>query len=226
MKGRNSWALILFTVSFICLLACPEFASAQSLPRLKPLPPKKNHASAIAAGAGAAAAAAPLSPWQLLPNQPPVLDYVDCGPGSSLLLTDGTVMTADDGCQDWWKLTPDAFGSYVNGTWTQLASLPADYSPLYHSSAVLPDGRVIIEGGEYNFFNGQFHFAWTSQGAIFDPVANTWTSVAPPPFFGGFGPFPQTIGDAQGVVLFDGTFMLANCCTTDQALLDAKTLTW
>ena len=221
MKGRNSWALILLTVSFICLLACPEFVSAQSFPRLKPLPPKKQHVSAIAAGA-AAAPASPLSPWQLLPNQPPVLDYVDCGPGSPLLLTDGTVMTADDGCQDWWKLTPDAFGSYVNGTWTQLASLPADYSPLYHSSAVLPDGRVIIMGGEYNFLKPR----WTSLGAIYDPVANTWTPVAPPAFFGGFGPFPQTIGDSQSVVLFDGTFMQANCCTTQTALLDAKTLTW
>jgi len=221
MKGRNSWALILLTVSFICPLACPEFVSAQSFPRLKPLPPKKQHVSAIAAGA-AAAPASPLSPWQLLPNQPPVLDYVDCGPGSPLLLTDGTVMTADDGCQDWWKLTPDAFGSYVNGTWTQLASLPADYSPLYHSSAVLPDGRVIIMGGEYNFLKPR----WTSLGAIYDPITNTWTPVAPPAFFGGFGPFPQTIGDSQSVVLFDGTFMQANCCTTQTALLDAKTLTW
>jgi hypothetical protein len=132
MKGRNSWALILLTVSFICLLACPEFASAQSLPRLKPLPPKKKQVSAIAAGA--AAGALPLSPSrQLLTNQPPVLDYVDCGPGNPLLLTDGTVMMADDGCQDWWKLTPDEFGNYVNGTWTQLASLPPGYSPLYHS---------------------------------------------------------------------------------------------
>ena len=100
-------------------------------------------------------------------------------------------MMADDGCQDWWKLTPDEFGSYVNGTWTQLASLPSDYSPLYHSSAVLPDGRVIIMGGEYNFLTPM----WTSLGAIYDPIANKWTHVAAPPFFGGFGPFPQTIGD-------------------------------
>jgi hypothetical protein len=47
-------------------------------------------------------------------------------------------MLADNGCQDWWKLTPDNTGSYLNGTWTQLASLPPGYSPLYHSSAVLP----------------------------------------------------------------------------------------
>ena len=79
---------------------------------------------------------------------------------------------------------------------------------LYHASAVLPDGRVIIEGGEYNFLQA----VWTNLGAIYDPVTNTWTSVAPPTFLG-FGPFPRTIGDAQGVVLFDGMFMQANCCT-------------
>ena len=44
-----------------------------------------------------------------------------------------------------------------------------DYSPLYHSSAVLPDGRVIIMGAEYNFFN----LVWTNLGAIYDPVSNT-----------------------------------------------------
>ena len=206
------------------LLAWAGIAGAQSFqsfPRLKALPPKKD-----ATVLKASPALAPDSPWQLLTNQPPVLDYIDCGPGNPILLTDGTVMLADNGCQDWWKLTPDEFGSYVNGTWTQLASLPDGYSPLYHSSAVLPDGRVIIEGGEYIFSNGVFHPVWSDQGAIYDPLANTWTLVAPPPFFGGFGPFPRTIGDAQSVVLFDGTFMQANCCTDQTALLDANTLTW
>ena len=201
----------------LTFLAVAQVASAQSFPRLKPLPPKKD-----ATVRRAAAPLAPNSPWQLLTNQPPVIDPVDCGPGNPILLTDGTVMLADNGCQDWWKLTPDEFGSYVNGTWTQLASLPADYSPLYYASAVLPDGRVIIEGGEYNFLTP----VWTDKGAIYDPLADTWTPVAPPPFFGGFGPFPRTIGDAQSVVLFDGTFMLANALTRDTALLDANTLTW
>ena len=162
------------------------------------------------------------SAWQL-PAQPPVLDYNDCGIGAPVLLTDGTVLIQDDGCQDWWKLTPDANGSYVNGTWSQIASLPSGYSPLYHSTAVLPDGRVIIEGGEYNFLTP----SWTNLGAIYDPVADTWTPVDPPSFFGtccNIG--HQTIGDAQSVVLANGTYMQANCCTTQGALLDAKTMTW
>jgi len=191
-------------------------AEAQAFPKpmpFSPIPPKKNATSAQAFAA--TAALAPNSPWQLLTNQPPVLDYTDCGPGNPILLTDGTVMLQDDGCQDWWKLTPDEFGSYVNGTWTQLASTPAGYSPLYHSSAVLPDGRVIIEGGEYNFLQP----VWTNLGAIYDPQTDTWTSVNPPAGW-------STIGDAQGVVLFDGTFMQANCCTTQAALLNLNTLTW
>ena len=213
----NSFISLKRIVVGLILLAVAQFASAQPFPRLNPLPPKKD-----ATVLKATQALAPSSPWQLLTHQPPVLDPVNCGPNNPLLLTDGTVILADAGCQDRWKLTPDQFGSYVNGTWTQLASLPADYSPLYYASAVLPDGRVIIEGGEYNFLTP----VWTDKGAIYDPLADTWTPVAPPPFFGGFGPFPRTIGDAQSVVLFDGTFMLANALTRDTALLDATTLTW
>ena len=130
-------------VAFV-LLAWTGVAGAQSLPRLKPSPAEKGRRALVLQLPPMAAD----SPWQRLTNQPPVLNPTDRGPNNPLLLTDGTVMVADSGCQDWWKLTPDEFGSYVNGTWTQLASLPDGYSPLYYASAVLPDGRVIIEGGE------------------------------------------------------------------------------
>jgi hypothetical protein len=175
------------------------------------------------------------SPWQPLNNQPPFTTNICNGgfPGAAnpLLLTDGTVIVQDAGCQDWWRLTPDNTGSYVNGTWTQIGSLPPGYAPLYHSSAVLPDGRVIIMGGEYNVVDGVFFTPiWTAEGAIYDPVADVWTSVAPPPFFSVIevvaGVFGQTIGDAQSVVLANGTYMQADCCTFQSALLDAKTLTW
>jgi hypothetical protein len=151
------------------------------------------------------------------------------------LLTDGSVIVQDAGCPDWWRLTPDSSGSYANGTWTQIGSLPPGYAPLYHSSAVLPDGRVIIMGGEYNVVDGVFFTPiWTAEGAIYDPIADVWTSVAPPPFFSlvqiptlpPTAPLMQTIGDAQSVVLPNGVFMQADCCTKQQALLDAKTLTW
>ena len=209
MKRKSGCVLRMPTV-VLPLLVFPSLVNAQ-FPPPKPLPPHKNVTSAAALLPTPSAA----SPWQLLNIQPPVLDYTDCGPGTPLLLTDGTVMLADKGCQDWWKLTPDQFGSYVNGRWTQLASLPAGYSPLYHSSAVLPDGRVIIEGGEYNFLKA----VWTNMGAIYDPGTNNWTMVKPPAGW-------STIGDAQSVVLANGTYMQANCCTTQSALLDPATLAW
>lgn len=163
------------------------------------------------------------SPWQPLTNQPTFLHTVKCaGAANPLLLADGTVMVQEGGCRRWWRLTPDNTGSYVNGTWSQLASLPSNYSPLYHASAVLPDGRVIIEGGEYNFFVP----VWTNLGAIYDPLANTWTPVSPPGFFGGTSRHPNAIGDAQGVVLDNGQFMVADSLTKQAALLDPKTLTW
>jgi hypothetical protein len=213
MQHRSIAGLRLLAIASVASLAWSGLAGAQSFPRAKPRPPIKD--ATFAAVATPAVASASSSRWQLLTNQPPVLNYTECGPGNPLLLTDGTVMLADDGCQDWWKLTPDEYGSYVNGTWTEIASTPAGYAPLYHSSAVLPDGRVIIMGGEYNFGVA----VWTNLGAIYDPRANTWTPVNAPEDW-------TTIGDSQGVVLFDGTFMQANCCTTQAALLDAKTLTW
>ncbi len=147
--------------------------------------------------------------WQPLIHQP------SFSADTALLLTDGTIMVQDTGAQDWWKLTPDNTGSYVNGTWTQLASLPPAYSPLYFASAVLPDGRVIINGGEYNFGNS----AWTTLGAIYNPKTNKWRTVKPPTGW-------TQIGDAQSVVLPNGTYMLAACCTAQEALLNSRLLTW
>lgn len=151
------------------------------------------------------------SPWQPLTHQP---SFQASNP---LLLTDGTIMVHDTGAADWWKLTPDQNGSYVNGTWSQLASLPAGYEPLYYSSAVLPDGRVIVEGGEYNLGRS----AWTNKGAIYDPKTNIWTSMTPPSGW-------ARIGDAPSVVLANGTYMQTDCCDTPPktALLNPATLTW
>ena len=184
---------------------------------------------AARAGANAQLFAAPAgtkSPWTPLVNPPPFGT-----PGTMLLESDGTVLVHDEpdnnttgGTNIWWKLTPDSQGSYVDGTWSQIAAMPAAYTPLYFASAVLPDGRMIVEGGEYIGENP----VWSSQGAIYDPVTNSWTSVSPPPGW-------TNIGDAGSDVLPDGTFMMqqaCNTCTTspeltvDDALLNPSNLTW
>ncbi len=133
----------------------------------------------------------------------------------SFQLTDGTVMVQGGGESDWWKLTPDNKGSYINGTWKQLASLPSDYVPYAFASAVLADGRLLIEGGEYNFNQ----FAFTDLGAIYDPKTNTWTKVKPPKGWG-------FIGDSPSSVLPDGKFLLGRKFDKRMAVLDPKTLEW
>lgn len=145
----------------------------------------------------------------LLKHQPPD------GATITFQLTDGTVMAQGNNDSDWWKLTPDNAGSYVNGTWSRLANLPAGYVPDAFASAVLADGRLIIEGGEYN--SGAFTL--TNLGAIYDPAANTWTPVAPPQGW-------NYIGDSPAVVLPDGNFLVGNKLTKKMALLNPKTLTW
>src|ERR1700756_2352572 len=102
-----------------------------------------------------AAAVCRAQSWQPLTPQPQV------PAGALLLLTDGTVLVhhedPNDGFSDWYKLSPDINGSYVNGTWSQIASLASNYGPLFFASAVLADGKVIVEGGEQNFSR----YVWT-----------------------------------------------------------------
>lgn len=89
-----------------------------------------------------------------------------------LLMPDGTVMAASQGDgQGWFKLTPDSHGSYINGTWTTLASM--HYSRLYYASDVLKDGRVFIAGAEYG--------SGTNSAEVYNPASNTWTEVGPVP---------------------------------------------
>ena len=152
--------------------------------------------------------------WTPLAHQPGV------PVGTALLLTDGTVMVQQEdnngfGTGAWWKLTPDNTGSYVNGTWLQMASMPSGYAPLYYASAVLPDGRMLVQGGEY-IGSSQ---VWSNSGAIYDPAGNTWKSVAAPSGW-------TQIGDAQSVILSSGTLMLANPFDGEAALFNPSNLTW
>ena len=105
--------------------------------------------------------------------------------GVMLLMTDGTVICKNSNGTGngtgWDKLTP-VNGSYVNGTWTSIASMAKDR--LYFSSQVLPDGRVYVCGGEYG--------AGGKYGEVYNPATNTWTGT------GGAGyVFPNVISDAN-----------------------------
>jgi hypothetical protein len=141
-------------------------------------------------------------------------------PVTGILLTDGTVMFSDSlDPARWWRLTPDLHGSYINGTWSQMAQFPSGYLPTYFASGVLRDGRVIVVGGEFNE-NAQQE---TTRGAIYDPAANVWTPVEPP---SPIDSWYLSVGDAPSVVLADGTFMIGSIYGQQDALFDERTLTW
>lgn len=101
--------------------------------------------------------------------------------GVMLQMTDGSVMvqSADD-LQTWFRLIPDSTGSYLHGTWSSTA--PMGFARLYFGSQVLPSGKVWVLGGEYTGVNANGTFAnWSNTGEIYDPIANTWTPIAPYP---------------------------------------------
>lgn len=101
--------------------------------------------------------------WTPLANLNPLVEV-----GTMLLLTDGTVMETGNGGQYWEKLTPDATGSYVNGTWSSL-----EYSSTaggYEARNVLPDGRVFNVGDSASNPD--------NPGEIYNPLTNTWTITA------------------------------------------------
>jgi hypothetical protein len=143
------------------------------------------------------------------------------GPDTALLLTDGAVMVHDVCYGQWYRLTPDKKGKYETGRWSTPAPMPNGYGPLYFSSQILPDGRMIVSGGEYNGPTGNCSQVYTTKGAIYDPVADSWRSIAAPSGW-------TTIGDAQSVILPDGTYMLADCCTTNEAIaaISHDSVTW
>lgn len=176
--------------------------------------------------------------WQPLFNQPNFVSFQSQesqepfpgGASNPLLLTDGSILVQNNGywaTGEIWKLTPDAYGSYLGGTWSQLPSLPEGYIPTYFCSAVLADGRVIFLGGEYT--GTTFDFTLTNEGAIFDPVTNVWTSIQGPEFFENSYPTwfdnnsVHPIGDGASVVLEDGTFMVNDKMSKQAAFWNPKT---
>ena len=134
-----------------------------------------------------------------------------------LLLTDGSIIAHVTCTGRWYRLAPDIDGNYATSAWKAIASLPAGYAPRFFGSAVLQDGRVIIEGGEYNTTSCKD--VETNRGAIYDPENNAWTAVAPPKGW-------SEIGDAESIVLPNQTYLLSSAATIDLATLNLSSLTW
>jgi len=141
--------------------------------------------------------------------------------GFTMVLTDGTVMAQDAIDHGlWWRLTPDIFGSFSRGTWSRRAHMPASYAPDGFAAAVLADGRVLIVGGEYlDNQNSNYDLALSNRGAIYDPVADKWRMIAPPPGI-------EYIGDAPSVVLPNGKFLLGAKLSSQMAVFDPANEQW
>ena len=119
-----------------------------------------------------------------------------------MLLSDGTVMAQRGGVSSgWMRLKPDVNGSYLNGTWSSLASM--SLQRLYFASNVLPDGRVFVLGGEYSGSTGASN--WTNRGEIYNPVSNSWTAITN---------YPQVqYGDVPSMLLPDGRVLCGSLTT-------------
>jgi hypothetical protein len=143
--------------------------------------------------------------WQQLttPAPTPFLDVM-------LLMPDGSVMilSANDN-QTWVKLTPDIYGSYVNGTWSTVGKM--NIPRLYFASQVLPDGRVWVTGGEYTgpYYDSNI----TGSGEIYDPKTNTWSWNANFPIC---QPGPRTVNVTSDVVLTSGSPTVNGIYSTDR----------
>lgn len=145
--------------------------------------------------------------WSTLTNAPPA------AVATLLLLTDGSVMAQGVSTNKWYRLAPDAHGSYVNGTWTTLAD--SVKAPLYYAAGVLRNGSVIVAGGEYDWGNK----VWLLNVERYDPTSNSWTTLPNPPGW-------TKIGDAPGCVLPDGRFFVGQVTTRKTAIYDPATNAW
>src|SRR6266498_1190461 len=88
----------------------------------------------------------PVGTWTALPPNPVASSAI-----SLILLTDGSVLAnADSDWHLWSRLVPDQFGSYVNGTWTQVASSARGrlYDPSANAWIAGPDGLISNDIGD------------------------------------------------------------------------------
>src|ERR1035438_402468 len=125
--------------------------------------------------------------WTPLTNISP-----DANGGGGILLSDGTVLCKAGGNNAtavYYRLTPDSLGSYINGTWSNVANMLD--TRMFNSIQVLMDGRVYVAGGEYGSGN--------TTGEVYNPVTNIWTHT----------PINSTISDANSEMLPDGRVLQA-----------------
>ena len=133
------------------------------------------------------------------------------------LMSDGSVLVqsgSDSASKTYYKLTPDSSGNYINGALTQVAS--GNLERLFFATNLLPSGKLFALGGEYS--GPQTTSNWTNTGEIYDPVANTWTSIPN---------FPQTqFGDDPTIVLPNGNVLAGYLGNAQTYVFNTTSNTW
>src|SRR5450432_2105923 len=114
---RTGTILRFVTVAVIAALCWAQAANARGV---RHLPSTRGAARQAGVQADVGTARASASPWTPLKHQPTFMAF---GASLPMLLTDGSVLVQDTCATDWWRLTPDQHGSYVNGTWSPVASM-------------------------------------------------------------------------------------------------------
>src|ERR1017187_4002278 len=107
--------------------------------------------------------------WTALANT----NSSDDGIGFCMLMTDGTIL-AEGSVSNWWRLTPDSAGHYVNGQWSARHS--STWGHQTGSTAVLQNGKVFVAGGEN--VNG------ANTAEIYDPASDNWSIATSAAYFG------------------------------------------
>ncbi len=115
----------------------------------------------------------------------------------TILLSDGSVLAQtgfDQATNTWIRFT-------ISGSVAHVTSVPnSNLQRLFYTSDVLTDGRVLVLGGEYSDANTDQND--TNTGEIYDPVSNSWSSIAN---------FPEgKLGDAPSEVLNNGTVLVGS----------------
>ena len=166
------------------------------------------HAVACAC-ALALASGAHAGTWTKLANNAPG------GTGTGLLLTDGTIMVSQFDSKLWMRLTPDAKGNYVNGTWSSLASMSE--CRLYFTSQMMRDGNIWLLGGEYTGATS-CSSNWSNTGEKYDSLANSWSPIATHP--------DSSYGDVPSMLLDGDKIMTGSLQSAHTWIYDIASNTW
>jgi hypothetical protein len=149
--------------------------------------------------------------WTQLTNLDPA------GTGTMFLLPDGGVMIQGSGVSNQWeRLSPDASGSYINGSFSALA--PMHLQRLYYASNVLAGDQVYVIGGEYT--GPPVQRTLSTAAEMYNITANNWVGL--PPIQDATG----QLGDSSSVVLAGGQILIGPKYETTSYLYNLKTRTF